>query len=214
MKQFAIRSTLILFLLAAGLFTWAQEQEPENKAPAEPKTTFEISINGKKYQLAENEELKIDSVLSSLVISIKLADNKKFESSRMSFDYPKNLSYGFEENPGLKSWTLSGNNATVIVLEMDVDATLDMMMNEMVKKFGKKNCTLEKYRKELGQKMWDCQKLSVKIAGEKITMECFSIKLDDFKSRFIYFQNSAENDIRSSEYDDVFNIINSTIRFN
>lgn len=198
-------------LMMVCSFALAQNQSNTNNS--EPKATFEVTVNGKKYNVSENEDLKLDTLLKP-TISIKLSDYKKFKSSAISFDYPRHLSYTFEQDYAYKSWTLSGNSLVVLVFEMDVNTPLTSLVSEMIKKFGKKNCVVEDFEKELGHKMCTGKKINVTLAGQKLVLECFELKLNDFKSHFIYFQDLIENNENSKEYETGFNIINSSIIYN
>jgi hypothetical protein len=199
----------LICMLASCLPVQAQDQ----KNNTEPKSNFEVTINGKKIKIAEDEEFIIDSVLVKPTISIKLSALKKFENASISFDYPKHLTFEFEQDYGFKNWTLSGNSFTIMVFEMDAKTTLSSLTAEMVKKFGKKNCVTEDFEKELGNLKCAGKSLTVKLAGQKLLMDCYEIVLNDFKSRFIYFQDVFTDDQHSAEYQEWFNTINSSIKF-
>jgi len=190
-----------------------QSQDLKNVSNAEPRSTFELNINGKKYIVSEDEELKLDTLISKPVISVKMSKYKKFNNAYVSFDYPRNLSYEFDEDAGYRNWTLSGNSFIILVFEIDGETTLASLLNRMVEKFGKENCTIENYQKELGKRKWNVEKLHVSIAGQKLILECFDIKLSDTKSRFIYFQDTLEDGRNSTEYEDGFKMVDSTISF-
>lgn len=198
--------TLLLFSLAG------EAQNSTNGNNGEPKSTFEVTISGRKYEVAETEELVLDTLLKPK-ISIKLSDYKKFQNSAISFNYPSNLSYEFSQDFGYKNWTLSGNTAVVLIFEIDAKTTISTLVDEMVKNFGKKNCKVEDYQKKLGESNLEGRKISVSLAGQHLILECLEIKSTGFKSRFIYFQDAIEDNQNSKEYEKVFNIINSSIVF-
>ncbi|CAN5872214.1 hypothetical protein BH11BAC4_BH11BAC4_04660 [soil metagenome] len=206
MKVFFLNLVLLIAISSTG-------QSQDSKGSAEPKSTFEVKISGKTIQLSEDEVLAMDTTLVNPVISIKLSEYKKFDNGSMSFQYPRNLSFEFEQDFGYKNWTFSGNSLVVLVFELDAKTTVTTLVDEMVKKFGKKNCSIEDFEKELGHKKWTGKRLNVSLAGQKLRLDCFEIKLDDFKSRFIYFQDSLEAGANSAEYLRGFNIIDSTIHF-
>lgn len=203
-----------LALLLTATCYYSQGQDLKKSEYAEPETIFKVSINGKSYDVSENEDLKLDTTLSKPTISIKLSDYKKFKTPSISFEYPRHLAYEFEQDFGYKNWTFSGSNLVVLVFEIDVETTLMSLINEMVKKFGKKNCVIEDFQKELGHKVRDGKKLFVSLVGQKLVLECYEIKLNDFKSRFIYFQDNINEGKHSTEYEKGVTLIESTILFN
>ncbi|MEO6253753.1 MAG: hypothetical protein ABIO79_10625 [Ferruginibacter sp.] len=202
----------LIFLLANGFNVKAQDVK--NNSAKEPKTNLEVTINGKKMIVTEEETFIVDSTLVKPSISIKLSAFKKFDISAISFDYPKHLSFEFEQDYGYKNWTLSGNSFTVMVFEMDAKTTLNSIMAEMIKKFGKKNTVIEDFEKELGGRKFDGKKLTVSLVGQKLEMECYEILLDDYKSRFIYFQDLITDNQNSDEYLQGLSKIRSSIKFN
>lgn len=185
-------------------------QELKSSANAEPKATFEVTINGKQYTLSEGEELSLDTLLKPK-LSIKLSDYKLFDNASISFKYPRHLSYDFSQDFAYKNWTLSGNTAVVLIFELDAQTTISTLIEEMVKKFGKKNCRVEDTEKELGKRLLTGKKLYVSLVGQNLVLECLEIKSADFKSKFIYFQDTIENDKNSLEYEKVYKMINSSI---
>jgi len=61
--------------------------------------------------------------------------------------------------------------------------------------------------------MLDGKKLFVSLVGQNLVLECYEIKLNDFKSRFIYFQDTLDENKHSNEYEKGLSMINSTIIF-
>ncbi len=208
MKKISLACLSMLIFCSVG------KTQVTNTAAAEPKTNFEVTINGKKYQLAENEELKLENTLTKPTISIKLSDYKKFDAGSITFDYPRHLSYEFAQDTGYKNWTLNGNSFIVMVFELDGTASLDDITSAVVEKFGKEHCVVEDSKEELGHKMCNTKKMKVSLIGQSLTLEYFEIKLNDSKSRFICFQDSMDdNGLNSKEYLEGFKLINSTITF-
>jgi hypothetical protein len=207
-----MKGPFAFFLLFIYLNSCAQEIKINSSQ--EPKSTFEISISGKSYLIKEGEELRLDTTLSKPLITIKLADYKKFDNSSISFDYPGYFSFEYEQDSGYKNWTFTGNNIVVMVFEIDVKTSLDALVEEMVSKFGKQNCRIENFQKELGNKSWNGKKLKVTLAEQTLSLDFYEITLADGKSRFIAFQDSKkENGSSTEEYKKGFITINSTIAY-
>jgi hypothetical protein len=202
-----------IFVLITYLNSCAQEKKI-NTSSKEPKSTFELKINGKNYLVKEDEELKLDTVLSKPSITIRLSAFKKFDISSISFDYPRYFTFEYSEDVGFKNWTLSGNNIVVMIFEIDPKTSLDALLDEMIKKFGVQNCVVENFQKELGNKSWNGKRLKVTLVGEILTLDFYEIILADGKSRFITFQDSKkESGSSTEEYKKGFSTIDSTIIF-
>lgn len=205
----------IIFLLLTSVFclnSFAQGDKSEGEKSL--KSLFEITIDGKKHIVSEDQILNIDEVLEKPDISVKLADYKKFNNGSLEFQIPNHYSLEYGEDFGYKNWTFSGNNFVVMYFEIDAKTTLDAFVDEMVKSFGKKNCKLEKVTKELGEQTLKGTRINISLAGQKLTLDFLEIVLEDYKTRFIAFQDSLDdNDNESQESKDSLEMISSSIEY-
>ena len=191
-----LKITLGILLLASPCLTMAQD----NSTQDEPKAAFEVILNQKKFRVSADEELKLDSMPAKISLKIRQLPTKLFNNLSISFEYPGSMSYEFQQDYGLKFWTLSGNNLVLMVFELDTKSTLDQIVSESVKKFGKKNCTVEEIQRTLGGHTWKGQKITVTLAGTQLTQEYLDIPLNDFKTRFICMQDVIAENKHSEEY--------------
>jgi len=209
-----VRQTFPFSLILIFSFLNASAQESRDSGAIEPKNRFEITINGKTYQVVEGQILTLDPTLSKPSISIKLLDRKKLETASLSFEYPKHLSFEYEKDTGLKTWTLNGNSLVVTLFELEAKIPLNTLIEPMVEKFGKNNCTVEDFKNELGHKLINGKRLHVKLAGTNITIDFYELISGDAKSRIISFQDIIkDNGDSSDEFNAAFQMINSSIKF-
>ncbi|MGZ4047894.1 MAG: hypothetical protein ACXVNN_00955 [Bacteroidia bacterium] len=205
-----MKKTFFPLLIILSLNCFSQEANKHK----EPQSTFVIKINNTEYLLTDGEELKLDSTFKNPTVSVKLSEYKKFNDGGISFKYSKHFSYAFSEDTGYKNWTLSGNDFTLTLFEIDDATKMDDIINGMVKQFGKKNCSIESIKKELGNKYLNGKRINVKLVGQNLTIDFYEIKLDDNKSRFISFQDVlGENNAPSEEGIKTINLIDNTIKY-
>jgi len=203
---------LVICLIALSTASSAQETIAGSQ---EPITEFEVIIGGKVYSFKEGEIKTLDTVLTKPSISIKLAENRKFDNGAVAFQYPRHLGFEFQKAEGYKGWTFSGNNMVVMFFEFDAKVPIDDFVDEMVNKFGNNNCRQEKFQKELGHKICDGVKLNVTLVGQQLTLDFYELILKDGKSRFLAFQESlGEEGVSTDEFKKGFKIINATILYN
>jgi hypothetical protein len=187
-------------------------QEAKDSGAIEPKNRFELIINGKTYQAVEGQPLTLESTISKPSISIKLSDRKQFAAASLSFDYPRHLSFEYEKETGLKTWTLSGNHLVVTLFELDGEIPLNTLIESIVEKFGKENCTVEDFKKEFGHQLTSGKRLHVKLAGTNLIIDFYALSSHDAKSRIISFQDTIKDSGDSSdEFNAAFQMINSSI---
>jgi hypothetical protein len=101
-----------------------------------------------------------------------------------------------------------------MIFEIDAKTSLDALVEEMVNKFGKQNCMVEDFQKELGNKSCNGKRLKVTLVGQALNLDFYEIVLADEKSRFICFQDSKkESGSSTEEYKKGFITIDSTIAY-
>jgi hypothetical protein len=189
-------------------------QEATDSGAIEPKNRFEVIVNGKTYQAEEGQPLTLDSTVAKPSIFIILSDRKRFDAASLSFDYPRHLSFEYEKSTGLKTWSLNGKNLVITLYELDARVPLNTLMESMVEKFGKNNCTLEDFKKEFGHQLTNGKRLHVKLAGVKIIMDFYDLAPGGDKSRIISFQDTIkDNGDPSDEFNTAFQMINSSVKF-
>jgi hypothetical protein len=213
-KTICVSQILPFSVLLIFSFLNARAQGAKDSGAMEPKNRFEISIDGKTHQVVEGQVLKLESTLSKPSISIKLSDLKKFEAASLSFDYPKHLSFEYEKDSGVTTWTLNGNSLVVTLFALDAKIPLNTLIEPMVEKFGKKNCTVEEFKKELGHHLTNGKRLHVRLAETNMIIDFYEIKSGDGKSRIMSFQDTlSDNGDSSDEFKAGFQMISSSIKF-
>lgn len=209
MKQFSLL-IIVIIVCTCGV----NAQVNNNNDTIEPKTTFNINISGKNYVVSEGEVLNLDTTISKPSIFVKLSDNKKFDDSSLSFEYPKSLVFEYASSAGLKNWTFTGSNIVIMLFAFDVNVPLSMMTDEMKDRFGKENCSIVDFQKELGSKKMKGKRLNVTLVGSHLVYDMYELNLPGNTTWYIAFQNSINDDGSSTEeFKRVFNVVNSTIKF-
>ena len=196
-------STCFLFLFLLGN-TIAQSSNS--------KSTFVVTINGQKHTISEGDELIIPPSTSETTVSVEQAEFKKFNGGILSFNYPSNFSYQFEQDTGYKNWTIDGNDFVVMHFEFNNPTPLNAIVKGMVSEFGKKNCKVSDTQITVGKNTLSGQRIDVALVGQKLSIDFLEIIADDGKSRFIAFQDS-KNDFGgdSEESLKALKMINKTI---
>jgi hypothetical protein len=209
-----VKQIFPLSLILIFSFLKAGAQVAKDSSVREPKNGFEVLINGKIYQVVEGEVLTLDTTLSKPSISIRLSDRKKLETASLSFEYPKHLSFEFEKDTGINTWTLNGNNLVVTLFELDGKPPLNALTDAVAEKFGKTNCRVEDFKKEFGHQLMNGKRLHVTLAGTRLIVDFYEIISGDDKSRFISFQDTIKDNGESTdEFNQGFQMISSSIHF-
>lgn len=172
---------------------------------------FEVFINGKKFQVKEGDTLNIPNNQ----IVIKTSEYLQFDNGGLAFEYPKNFSLSFEDDPSYKMWTLDGSDLVVTYMVSEEDVELDEIIKEIVKKFDKNKCEIKAKELKIGDYLMKGKQLNVNILGSSIIYFMFKFESKDKKSHLLYFQDSkGEDGSDSEEFVKVMKHLNKTIKIN
>lgn len=202
---------LLLFIAVTG-FVLKKNATNENQNVSQ--TIFKVTIDGNEYTVVEGKELKIDES----TISIELADFKYFDTEYVSFSYPSGFTYEEEKEEekidGYTNYTLDGNDFVVMYFEVDGLLGVDDFITEIVKQFGKRNCTVNSRSLKLGDKTLKGKRIDVKLVGQHLTYDLYSVIKSDEKSVLIGLQDILdEADNASDESVQAIDLLDRTIEY-
>jgi hypothetical protein len=210
-----MKTPLILLCFAlSGLTAYAQDTA--SSAGIEPKAQFQLNVNDTFYFVNEKELLKITETLVKPAISIQLADFKKFNSNYVSFEYPRQYTFEFNENASInyKNWIFSGNDIKVMLFQFGSVVSIDDLIDGMVSKFGKRNCQITPFKKKLGIKVCKGRSLRVSLAEQLLNMDFYELSSNGEGTIIMAFQSSLEdNGSSTKEYNTGFKTIDNSISY-
>jgi len=181
----SIFGTLILLVASITLFSQGDSLD-YTKAP---KAQMVINVDGQDHYLTEGDELLLDSTKRNSALSVKLADYRSFNNSAISFSYPSDFTFEYQDYPTFRRWKFNGSTFDILYFEMLENTILADFITTFNMQFGSQNCTVEDYRKIMGNTVLNGSKISVKLQDRVLDINFFEIKLGDEKSRFIAFQD-------------------------
>lgn len=178
-----------------------------SKETSSPAFKIDIEINGEKYHVNDGDTLTVNN---NKIIA-RISNSVTFDYGILKFDYPKHFAFSSETDFGYQNWTLDGNNFVVSYFKLSSEVELDMLIKEIVIKFGKKNCTVNKKTSKIGNTSLEGKRINVELLGQKLTYDMYKVKSNDGSSHFISFQDSKNDDGSDSlESIETLSLINST----
>jgi hypothetical protein len=168
-----------------------------------------VIIDNQHFLINEGDTLRFDNKL----MTIKTSNYMTFNFGVLSFDYPRHFAFEFEQDFAYKNYTLDGNNFVIMYFEIGTKVTLEPFILEMVKKFGRKNCIVTDKQIKLGDIDFIGKRIDINLIGEKLTYGMYLVPCNDYKTHFIAFQDSKNEDGSDSlEGLETIDIINKTIK--
>ena len=174
-----------------------------------PIQKLEVSIDGKKFVVNENDTLMYDN--KSIIIS--LSKNLSFNFGKLSFNYPKHFAFENDKDLGVNIYTLDGNSFVINYFQFESEVESESIINEMIKKFGKKNCKTSSKKISLNNIELIGTRINIALVGQKLTYDIFEIENKDHKTNLISFQDSKNDDgSDSKESIETLEVINNSFK--
>lgn len=196
----------ILLILSLSFQTIGQQESP--------KSQIVLDINGEEYYFSDGQNIQLEGTFNNPKITVRVADTRTLKTESLQFDYPSHFAYQYEEDYGYRNWTLDGKEFVIMYFEFDDEMPFDFFIEEMVKQFGKQNCKLEAKTMQLGDQVLHGKRINITLIGQRLTLDFMEIKLNDYKTHFIAFQDTIQEDgSATKEGKDTVEMIDGTIRY-
>ena len=167
---------------------------------SEPKRNYTLKIGDRSLKITEGVPFDIDTGDKSQKATLSASPYRTFTHQNLNFDYPAHYSFEADlSNLEAKSWTLSGNDCTVMVFGMGAQVTPTQMAQGLAGGFGKGNSKTRQARLKLGKKEYETSIIDVKIAGASLKLEVFAIELSPNSSTLFIIQDGLEDDGKHSD---------------
>ena len=174
-----------------------------------PGLKLNVLIDGKQFSINDGDTIRHDSK----TIVVRSSKYMTFDYEALSFDFPKHFSYTLDQAEGYKTWTLDGAEFIIMYFVLDVEVGMDILVKEMIEKFGKKNCTLSDRRTRLGDIDLPGKRINISLVGVKLTYDIFTLNTNDGKTHFLAFQDTKGDDgSESQEGLETLDVLNKTIK--
>lgn len=155
----------------------------------EPAVKIEVVSDGETISLFDGDTV----ILHGHKTVIRTGRTKTFQLDGLEFQYPRDFAYRYEQESGVKTWTFDGNNFVIMLFEFERKADIAAFTRIMVRKFGKKNCSVEDRTLQLASQALKGKRILVSLLGAKLTFDLYPLDLSSKKTHIIAFQDTKNN---------------------
>ncbi len=156
----------------------------------EPPMIYTLHIDGKTMPLTLGKPITLPGKYDQPEVRIDASPTRTFPYGGLSFLYPAHFGWEADINdPDLQSWTLSGNNFTIMYFVFREVTTLEEFTQMLVGKFGKENTQVSETQRTWGTQNLKGSRLEVSLMDAGINMEVFAIPAQS-GTRLIAFQDT------------------------
>lgn len=168
---------------------------------AEPGRTIELRLDGRVYTLREGEPLQLDGTFDNPRVTAQIADTRIFTLGSLSFEYPQQFLYEYEEDDGMHTWTLEGNAISIMLFHYPGEAATESTLDEFVTGMSSEFSTapvVATIEKKFGDRTLRGRRLGIETNGVRVHYEIFSLDTDNGMT-LLAFNDVLGDDGRPSE---------------
>lgn len=182
-----------LFVAAAGVAGWQEADES-----IEPPMIFHLEIDGRKLPVELDKPVELPGKDGPVKATLRAERHREFVYGGMRFNYPRHMAFEADfETESLRSWTLDGNDAVVMIHRHlgneDHEQFRKDMVAEMVRQYGRGRSKSEATALELEGRKISGTKVTATIVESKLVQSVYSWK-DGKDTVVLVFQDAPDED--------------------
>lgn len=161
----------------------------------EPPLELVVKIDGQSVSISEGESARVEGTFTNPTVTVTPQPYRVFEYGGVTFRYPRGFMFEADlDDPLVKSWTLSGNDITIMYFTFGEEVTRGNLARNMMEGFGRENCEmLERDGKiTLGKGTFPRTSFRVTVAGHTMVVDLCEIPSRGNGSRLLVFQDGMD----------------------
>lgn len=190
-----MKSALIIALSIASFIAPSCAEDDES---AEPSQTLTLTIDGKPHAIEPGKQVEVPGKFENPKVILTASAIRTFSYGGLKFDYPATFGWEAEIEPFMKTWTLEGNDLTIIIFAPIITMEFDDMISGMKEQMGAKDTKSEKCKRRFGTDEVEGQVFTADAFGAKVKVETYSIKTAK-GPRLVVLQDSPTDDDAESD---------------
>lgn len=175
------------------------------EASEEPPMLMSFEANGTSTTFTESQPFEVDVNGTKVKATVRIASYRMFHQPGIRFRYPRQFTFEADHEPDLYLWTLSGNDARIMLQKpKDADSGEQFaaaVVSSMIGQFGVSNVKKTAAVVELGGKSLAGTRLDINVAGHQIRTEVFPLPMKS--PMLLLFQDSptdaGENTVEATQ---------------
>ncbi len=187
-----------VIVLLAGMV----EANAQTSEAIEPPLQYQLKLGDKSQAISEGVPATFEGSYTNPAATLEVAPERVFPYGGVRFAYPRH--YTFEADftsPGLKIWTVSGNNLKIMYFVSDQPFTAETLLAGMAEQLGQGASGVEKSPATLqmpGQTLAGIRG-TIQIAIQRLTNDAFTLPPQGGKSRVLLLQDALKDSGAASD---------------
>jgi len=190
--------TRFLMLLTTVCVTFGSTIHADDTT--EPPVTYTLEVNGQKYLLTADKTVILKGNFQNPKVTLRASSTRRFEHGGVAFDYPANFTFEADlSDPGIRTWTMSGNNVTVMLFHFDEPVKPTELIASTAESLGTNVERMEPTSLKLGTLNARGQSALLKVGGVALSYTVVATPSAAGKSRLLIVQDLPQDDGRPSD---------------
>lgn len=186
--------TLIVFAgLSIGALVLADDA-------TEPPLTYTLEVDGKKFLLSADKTVILKGSFNNPKVTLRASSTRTFEQDDIVFNYPANFTFEADlSDPEVRTWTMSGNNVTLMLLAFDEEVTPAGLITSTAESLETTAEGMKPASLKLGSLTAEGQSAFVKVGDVSLFYTVVTIPTAEGKGRLLLVQDIPQDDGKPSD---------------
>ena len=178
----------------------------------EPKLSYELLIGEKRVDITADNETVVEGDFSNPKIRLIPSKVRLFNYAGISFEYPSNFAFEADlTTPGIKIWTLDGNDNVIMIQKHAGKIELSELMMELKTLYGE-GVEPAKVKHMLGGKEYSGLRVKLELATIKIIQDYIQLPCKDGSLVMMVQDFPIEEKISDAEIKNVLKLLNTSFK--
>jgi hypothetical protein len=80
-----------------------------------PPYLLELEVDGQRHALVDGKQVTLPIAGKELAVKVSVAPTRRFDAAGVQFEYPRDMPFEYEESEHRRTWTLDGNDVTLML---------------------------------------------------------------------------------------------------
>jgi hypothetical protein len=164
-----------------------------NPETIEPKLGFVLHLGATSVAVTEGEAARARGDFRDPTVAIDVSPERTFALAGLRFAYPRQFVFEADlASSASQSWVLSGNDLKIMVFRFSALASLDLLAEAMVQRFGA-DASSSTSHVTLAGTDYESRRIEATVTHHEMIMDVVGLPPIDGKSRFLVLQDAKES---------------------
>jgi hypothetical protein len=118
---------LLAAAVAAAVVSSPGSRPTANRVVGEPPFQLLLEIDGVELPVVDGQHTEVSIGDRKVKVKARVLPTRRFSEHGVQFEFPRDMAYEFDPAGGIDTWTLDGNNCTLLLNRYETDGVADLV---------------------------------------------------------------------------------------